>query len=165
MGPGSCPGQVGVRSILAPESTACAGSHVLPPTPKQGGGYRVDGTLAPFRRGGNAIIELGMKFYASSSDNNSIIKCSLSTTNNRGWGHCGGTQHRHDIFLLNLTHPAPLLVSPTALEAYCGGTQHRNNDFLLDLMHPAPLLVSPTALEAYSSTVSWRFVVCRVSSG
>jgi hypothetical protein len=113
---------------------------------------------------GNAIIELGTKFYASSSGNDSVIKYSLSTTNNGG----GGTAAEHSattLFILDLTHPAPLLVSSTAPEAYCGGTQHCHDDFWLHLTYPAPLLVLSTGSNAYLSTVLCCFIVCRVGSG
>ena len=45
----------------------------LPPTPSNGGEIsRVDGTLARYHRGGNAITELGQPFFASSVTSLSI---------------------------------------------------------------------------------------------
>jgi hypothetical protein len=67
---------------LARPSTP-ARSYPFPPTPNQGGdSQRVDGTLACYHRGGNAIAKLGSSFIAS-------LVYSLSTHHNRRGDYCG----------------------------------------------------------------------------
>ncbi len=63
---------------MAPEQTHGAGSRSLSPIPNHGGEFRrVDGTLACYHRGGNAIAKLGLSFNAS-------LVLSLPPTPNHG---------------------------------------------------------------------------------
>jgi hypothetical protein len=74
----------------------------------------VDGTLTSNAKGGKVIYELGTT-NASSSDMDSIVKCSLFTTNNRRGGYCGGTPCCHHTPVLEMAHLVESLVSPASL--------------------------------------------------
>ena len=64
--PGRPPGQARVLDVVDPAAYHGAGSRSIPPTSQHEGELRrVDGTLACYHRGGNAIAKLGPLFNAS----------------------------------------------------------------------------------------------------
>ena len=93
-------------------------SSFLPITEHRGEPRRVNGTLAHYQRGVNAINEISHSFCADSIP-------SHSTYYNRRGGYCGGTPCRHDSLMLETTHLAPLLVHTTATEASLGVVMRR----------------------------------------
>jgi hypothetical protein len=80
-------------------ATASSLSH---PQCHMGGEYgRVDGTLACYTRGLNAISKPSRSSFVGSSNANNVVNWSLSTTDNRkGGGHCGRTPCHHNPPLL-----------------------------------------------------------------
>ena len=170
MDPGRPPEQAGVLGVVSPASYHGAGSCSLPPTSKHGGELRrVDGTLARYQRGGNAIAKLGPSFNAS-------LDSSLPPTPTHGGESrkVNGTLSHSSRGVNAITKLGPSFIAGSVSslsthhngrEGYCSRTPCRHDHLLLGLTHFSPSLVPATASEASPGFVSRRISVRRVGLG